>query len=75
VGCNIALNRIPAEARIPIVITRSSGHKSAPISSGESRESQSRLTSAATVIVPEKEVRERFKRVKPLKDISVAQCS
>jgi type II restriction enzyme len=73
VGCNFALNRIPAEARIPIVITCSSGREPAHYSSGEYRESQSRLTSAATVIVPEKEVRERFKRVKPLKDISVTQ--
>ena len=47
VGCNFALNRIPAEARIPIVT-----------------ESQ---------ISPAIEVREKFKRVKPLKEISVEQ--
>jgi type II restriction enzyme len=73
IGCNFALNRIPVEARIAIVITRSSGREPAPISLGESRESQSRLTSAATVIVSPEEVREKFKRVKPLKDISVTQ--
>jgi hypothetical protein len=73
VGCNIALNRVPAEARIPLVITRSSGREPAPNSSEEGQGSQSRLTSAATVIVPETEVREKFRRVKPLKDISVAQ--
>ena len=74
VGCNFALNRIPVEARIPLVITRSSPARrdeSAPSSSVEGRESQSRLTSAATIIVPPEEVRERFKRVKPLKDIPV----
>ena len=73
IGCNFALNRIPVEVRIAIVITRSSGRESAPISSGESRESQSRLTSAATIIVSPEAVREKFKRVKPLKDISVTQ--
>jgi type II restriction enzyme len=73
IGCNFALNRIPAEARIPIVITRSSGRESAHSSPGENQESQSRLTSAATIIVSPEEVREKFKRVKPLKEISVAQ--
>ncbi len=47
VGCNFALNRIPTDARIPIVT--------------ESR------------ISPAVEVREKFKRVKPLKEISVTQ--
>jgi type II restriction enzyme len=47
VGCNFALNRVPADARIPVVT--------------ESR------------ISPPTEVRERFKRVKPLKEISVTQ--
>ena len=47
VGCNFALNRIPAEARIPVVT--------------ESR------------ISPATEVREKFKRVKPLKEIFVTQ--
>jgi type II restriction enzyme len=76
VGCNIDLHRIAPEARIAIVITRSSPAKrdeSAPSSSGESRESQSRLTSAATIIVPPEEVRAKYKRVKPLENISVTQ--
>ena len=47
VGCNFALNRIPAEARIPVV--------------AESR------------IAPATEVREKFKRVAPLKEIAVNQ--
>jgi type II restriction enzyme len=73
VGCNFALNRIPVEARIPLVITRSSGRESAPNSLNEGRESQSRLTSAATIIIPPEEVREKFKRVKPLKEIGVKE--
>jgi type II restriction enzyme len=73
VGCNLDLRRIAPEARIAIVIARSSGHESAPISSGESRESQSRLTSAATIIVPPEEVRAQYKRVKPLKEISITE--
>jgi type II restriction enzyme len=47
VGCNIALNRIPVEARI-FVVTESE-------------------------VSPEKEVREQFRRVKPLKDIPITQ--
>jgi hypothetical protein len=72
IGCNFALNRIPVEARIAIVFTRSS-----PAGRDESAHlfpgSQSRLTSAVTVIVPPEEVREKFKRVKPLSEISVKQ--
>lgn len=47
IGCNIALNRIPIEARISLV--------------------------TETQIVSEQEVREKFKKVKPLKEISVSQ--
>jgi type II restriction enzyme len=47
IGCNIALNRIPIEARISLVNERQ--------------------------IASEKEVREKFKKIKPLKEISVAQ--
>jgi type II restriction enzyme len=47
VGCNIALNRVPVEARI-LVVTEST-------------------------VMPASEVREKFRRVKPLKDISVTQ--
>ena len=67
------MNRVPAEARIAIVLPRSSGRESAPSSSGANRESQSRLTSAATIIIPPEEVREKFLRVKPLSEISVTQ--
>jgi type II restriction enzyme len=47
VGCNFALNRIPADARIPIV-------------------TESRISPAA-------EVREKFKRVKPLGEIKAKE--
>ncbi|MEY2466918.1 MAG: hypothetical protein QOD03_1439 [Verrucomicrobiota bacterium] len=47
VGCNFALNRIPADARIPVVIEKQ--------------------------IVPASEVRSLFRKVKPLKEISVKQ--
>jgi type II restriction enzyme len=47
IGCNIALNRIPIEARISLVTERQ--------------------------VASEKEVREKFQRVKPLKEISVAK--
>ena len=67
------MNRVPAEARIALVITRSSGREPAPNSSEEGQGSQSRLTSAATIIVSPAEVREKFRLVKPLKDISVIQ--
>ncbi len=71
VGCNFALNRIPAEARIEIIVTSSSG-RSSEREFAHSK-SQSRLTSAATIIVPPAEVREKFQRIKPLKDLSVKQ--
>jgi hypothetical protein len=66
VGCNFDLRRIPAEARIEIISTRSSGRESA-------HSNQSRLTSAATIIVPSNEVRAQFKKVKPLKELSVKE--
>jgi type II restriction enzyme len=47
VGCNIALNRIPSDARISIV--------------------------AEKQILPAAEVREKFRKVKPLKEISTKQ--
>jgi type II restriction enzyme len=47
IGCNFALNRIPADARIAVVTEKE--------------------------IIPETEVREKFKRIKPLKEISVTQ--
>jgi type II restriction enzyme len=47
VGCNIALNRVPVEARISVVTD--------------------------SEVLSEKEVREQFRRVKPLKDIPITQ--
>ena len=47
VGCNIALNRVPADARIAVI--------------------------TESAVLPASEVREQFKRVKPLKDLSVTQ--
>jgi type II restriction enzyme len=47
VGCNIALNRVPAEARIAVV--------------------------TESTVISASEVREKFKRVKPLENISVTQ--
>jgi type II restriction enzyme len=72
VGCNIALNRVPADARIEIIKTgRRRGDESLT-----KKINQRFLTSSPTnqtIIVPPEEVREKFKRVKPLKDISVTQ--
>lgn len=58
---------------LPVFITRSSGRQSALSSLEVNRKSQSRLTSAATIIIPPEEVREKFKRVNPLKEISSQQ--
>jgi type II restriction enzyme len=79
IGCNIALNRIPIEARIAIITTtpRSRGHQSAPIKT-PSNKSLSLGASVANnscdfvqfVSSPE-QVREKFRKVKPLKDLPV----
>jgi type II restriction enzyme len=59
VGCNFALNRIPADARIEIV---------------SSRKNQSLTSSPAEItITPPEEVREKFRRIKPLKELSITQ--
>jgi type II restriction enzyme len=68
VGCNIALNRVPAEARIQIVKTVFQGGTDIL-----SMNSKHRPEACATVITPPEEVRAKYKRVKPLKDISVTQ--
>jgi type II restriction enzyme len=59
IGCNIALNRIPADARISIV-TSSRRRESAP-------------TNDTVEICPPEEVREKFRKIKPLKEISIKQ--
>jgi type II restriction enzyme len=77
VGCNFNLSRIPVEARIEIIITRgSSRRRGNETPSEKSGRDQSLLTSSPTnqtIIVPPEEVREKFKRIKPLKEISVTQ--
>ena len=74
VGCNFALNRIPAEARIPVVITVSSlPQSSAAVPAASLNLPIGRRDACATFIVPPEEVRERFRRVKPLKEIPVTQ--
>ena len=57
-GCNFALNRIPADARIPIVTTIKSS-----VDDG---------TECLMISKPE-QVRERFRRIKPLRELSVTQ--
>jgi type II restriction enzyme len=78
VGCNFALNRIPAEARIAVVTTvkrLQSGTGILPVSVSETDTTLThhRLEACATLIIAPEEVREKFRRVKPLKDISVTQ--
>jgi type II restriction enzyme len=88
VGCNIALNRVPAEARIFLVRTTVCEPRNAAVpaagSSGvppreRTRSETPRKPAGAdacatnTVITLPEEVREKFRRVKPLKDISVTQ--
>lgn len=72
VGCNFALDRIPADARIEIVSSRRD--PVTPINKS-SEIIQSLLTSAAThvKITPPEEVREKFGRIKPLKELSITQ--
>ncbi|HKW30820.1 MAG TPA: DpnI domain-containing protein [Verrucomicrobiae bacterium] len=78
--CNFSLNRIPAEARIFLVRTITSPPRRtgvAPVSilkfSGRNSEVRDRRDACPTVIIPPEEVREQFKRVKPLKEIPVNQ--
>ena len=68
---NFALNRIPADARIEVVRTvERQGRARSP---SEPRRARDIAPYQQTVIVPPAEVREKFKRVKPLKDISVTE--
>ena len=86
--CNFALNRIPEEARIWLVRTSVHSARSAAVPAAGSggvppRENTRSETlhepagadARATdpIIVPPEEVRARFTRVKPLKEISVTQ--
>jgi len=63
IGCSIALNRIPPEARIPIVTTSAS-----PRLGGE----KNSCSFVQFVSTPE-QVREKFRKIKPLKEISTKQ--
>ena len=88
VGCNFDSSRIPAEARIWLVRTPAHGARSAAVPAAgsggvpprentrsETLHEPAGVDARATdpIIVPPAEVREKFKRVKPLKDISVTQ--
>jgi hypothetical protein len=78
IGCNIALNRVSAEARIAVVTTILSPPKSSaavpaapPSNSSEGRRDAcaTLLPGESVVIASPAEVRERFRRVKPLGEI------
>ena len=87
VGCNIALVRVPAEARIFLVWTTMCEPRNAAVPAAGSAASRRAKEHGArrpvnagadacatnTVITSPEEVREKFRRVKPLKDISVTQ--
>ncbi len=83
IGCNFNLSRIPVEARIEVVrtITSQGRARSSTLRSGataedgpsEPRRDRDIAPYQQTIITPATEVREKFRRVKPLKDISVTQ--
>jgi type II restriction enzyme len=62
IGCNIALNRIPPDARIPIVTTSAS-----PCLSG------SNSCSFVQFVSPPEQVRAQFRKIKPLQEIPITQ--
>jgi len=75
VGCNLDLHRIAPEARIAIVITRSSSRRRGDESLTK-KQNQRFLTSSPTnqtVIVPPEEVRARYTRLKPIREIKTTQ--
>ena len=71
-GCNFNLSRIPADARIWLVTTIGP-QSSAAVPAASQNLSKGRRDACATLIATPEEVRAQFKRVKPLKDISVTQ--
>ena len=73
VGCNIALNRVPAEARIFLVQTIASEGRARSPSEPRRGAETAPYQNLQTVVIPPEEVRAQYKRVKPLKDISVTQ--
>ena len=76
IGCNFNLSRIPADARIPVVTTvakRGTGILPVSVSKTDAAQGEHRLEACATLITPPEEVRERFKRVKPLGEIKAKE--
>jgi hypothetical protein len=76
VGCNFDLHRIPIEARIVVVRRIASSRRRsgvAPDSDLRNEKDGDRRDACPTLIVPPSEVRERFKHVKPLKELSVKE--
>ena len=66
IGCNIALSRIPPDARISIV-------KTVPSPSAPPRLCGEDSCSFVSFVSPPEEVREKFRKIKPLKDLSTNQ--
>jgi type II restriction enzyme len=84
VGCNFDLRRIPAEARIAVVRAIASSSPPSPMGErmgGEVVKLKSPLSgslpvqsrSEMVIITPPDVVREKFRKIKPLKDISVRE--
>ena len=72
VGCNFDLSRVPAEARIEIISTcRRRGHES--LTEKASQRLLASSPTSQTVITPPEEVREKFRKIKPLKELSVKE--
>ncbi len=76
VGCNFALNRVPAEARIFLVQTVASARRRtgvAPVSDLKNTEYGDRQDACPTVIATPEEVRARYTRLKPIREIKTTQ--
>jgi type II restriction enzyme len=75
VGCNFDLHRIPADARIAVVRTIASPRRRSGVAPDSDLKDEygDRRDACPTLIVPPAEVREKFRRVKPLKEISVKE--
>ncbi len=72
----VALNRIPPEARIAVVTTVAkcgTGILPVSVSITDAAQGEHRPEACATLITPPEEVRERFRRVKPLGEIKAKE--